>query len=116
MPRERILWRMRVVRASHEHGKLGELTSGLHATVAPGPALAQAHTRELRLLDLLAQLMSQQSTPRVPQSVAPPRPTASQAPLSGLRQQIVAVLREHPKGLAPKAVQTLLQIDKGSCT
>jgi hypothetical protein len=31
----------------------------------------------------------------------------------GLRQQIVAVLRELPEGLSPKAVQTLLQSDKG---
>ncbi len=37
-----------------------------------------------------------------------PRP----AHCGGLRQQIVAVLREHPEGLSPKAVQTLLQSDK----
>lgn len=37
-----------------------------------------------------------------------PRP----ARYGGLRQQIVAVLREHPEGLSPKAVQTLLQSDK----
>jgi hypothetical protein len=37
-----------------------------------------------------------------------PRP----ARCGGLRQQIVAVLREHPKGLSPKAVQTLLQSNK----
>jgi predicted transcriptional regulator of viral defense system len=37
-----------------------------------------------------------------------PRP----AGCGGLRQQIVAVLREHPEGLSPKAVQTLLQRDK----
>jgi hypothetical protein len=37
-----------------------------------------------------------------------PRP----ARCGGLRQQIVAVLREHSEGLSPKAVQTLLQSDK----
>jgi hypothetical protein len=37
-----------------------------------------------------------------------PRP----ARCGGLRQQIVAVLREYPEGLSPKAVQTLLQSDK----
>jgi len=37
-----------------------------------------------------------------------PRP----AHCGGLRQQIVAVLWEHPEGLSPKAVQTLLQSDK----
>ena len=43
---------------------------------------------------------------------AAPSHAAAHAPLSGLRQQIVAVLREHPEGLSPKAVQTLVQVDK----
>ena len=82
--------------------------------------LEQAQERERRLLDLLAQLMSQ---PRpAPEPVGPAAPVASapaapprtpaQPPLSGLRQQIVAVLRQHPEGLSPKAVQTLLQLHK----
>jgi len=80
-------------------------------------ALEQAQARELRLLALLAQLTGQRSTPLGPAPLAasapeaPPR-TAAQPSLSGLRQQIVAVLREHPEGLAPKTVQTLLQVDK----
>jgi len=83
-------------------------------------ALEQAHARELRLLDLLAQCTSQRSSPVVPESPgasvastpAAPSHAAAHAPLSGLRQQIVAVLREHPEGLSPKAVQTLVQVDK----
>jgi hypothetical protein len=82
-------------------------------------ALEQAQERELRLLDLLAQLTGQRSTPLVsaPPGAPPartpaaaPRPAAT-PPLSGLRQQIVAVLQQHPEGLSPKAVQTHLQLD-----
>ena len=45
---------------------------------------------------------------------SPQRPHVAPRPMrcGGLRQQIVAVLREHPEGLSPKAVQTLLQSDK----
>jgi len=83
-------------------------------------ALEQAHTRELRLLDLLAQRTGSQNAPLV--SVppgAPPARTPAAAPhpaapppLSGLRQQIVAVLQPHPEGLSPQAVRTLLQVDQ----
>jgi len=41
------------------------------------------------------------------------RPAASaQPPLRGVRQQIVAVVRQHPEGLSPQAVRTLLHVDK----
>ena len=40
-------------------------------------------------------------------------PAASaRPPLSGVRQQIVAVVRQHPEGLAPQAARTLLHVDK----
>jgi hypothetical protein len=83
-------------------------------------ALEQAQARELRLLDLLAQRTGSQSAPLmpVPPGAPPARTTPAAAPhpaapppLSGLRQQIVAVLQQHPEGLSPKAVQTHLQLD-----
>ena len=79
-------------------------------------ALEQAQARELRLLDLLADLTRQRSAPQAPLAApglpaAGPRPLA-RPPRSGLRQQIVAVLQQHPEGLAPQAVRTLLQVDR----
>ena len=68
-------------------------------------ALEQARERELRLLDLLAHLTGQR---RAPQAPAAP---AAQPPGGGLRPQIVAVLQQHPEGLSPKAVRTLLAVD-----
>ena len=70
-------------------------------------ALEQARERELRLLDLLAHLTGQR---RAPQAPAVPR-AAAQPPGGGLRPQIVAVLQQHPEGLSPKAVRTMLQVD-----
>ncbi len=70
-------------------------------------ALEQAQARELRLLDLLADLTGQR---RAPQTAAAPR-AAAPPPSGGLRPQIVAVLQQHPEGLSPKAVRTLLQVD-----
>lgn len=70
-------------------------------------ALEQARERELRLLDLLAHLTGQRrahQAPAAPRAAAPP-------PSGGLRPQIVAVLQQHPEGLSPKAVRTLLQVD-----
>ena len=84
-------------------------------------ALEQARERELRLLDIVAHVTGQRSA--TPVSAAPEVPLpaglpaaapgpAPQPPLSGLRQQIVAVLREHPEGLSPQAVRRLLQVEK----
>jgi len=77
-------------------------------------ALEQAQARELRLLDLLADLTRQRSAPQAPPApvlpAAGPRPLA-RPPLSGLRQQIVAVVRQHPEGIAPRDVRTLLAVD-----
>ena len=78
-------------------------------------ALEQAQARELRLLDLLADLTRQRSAPPAPLAApvlpaAGPRPPA-RPPLSGLRQQIVAVVRQHPEGIAPRDVRTLLAVD-----
>ena len=83
-------------------------------------ALEQARERELRLLDLLADLTRQHSVPQTPPAPSAPRPAVGPAaaarpparpPLSGLRQQIVAVVRQHPEGIAPRDVQTLLAVD-----
>jgi len=93
-----------------------------HALIASlERALEQAQARELRLLDLLADLTRQHSAPQAPPApgallpaggpAAAARPPA-RPPLSGLRQQIVAVLQQHPEGLAPQAVRTLLQVDR----
>jgi len=77
-------------------------------------ALEQAQARELRLLDLLADLTRQRRAPQAPPApvlpAAGPRPLA-RPPLSGLRQQIVAVVRQHPEGIAPRDVRTLLAVD-----
>ncbi len=78
-------------------------------------AVEQAQARELRLLDLLADLTRQRSAPQAPLAApvlpaAGPRPLAG-PPLSGLRQQIVAVVRQHPEGIAPRDVRTLLAVD-----
>ena len=70
-------------------------------------ALEQARERELRLLDLLAHLTGPR---RASQAPAAPR-AAAEPPRGGLRPQIVAVLQQHPEGLSPKAVRTLLQVD-----
>ena len=70
-------------------------------------ALEQARERELRLHDLLAHLTGQR---RARQAPAAPR-AAAQPPGGGLRPQIVAVLQQHPEGLSPKVVRTLLQVD-----
>ena len=70
-------------------------------------ALEQARERELRLLDLLAHLTGQR---RAPQALAG-TPAAAQPPGGSLRPQIVAVLQQHPEGLSPQAVRTLLQVD-----
>ncbi len=86
-----------------------------HALIASlERALEQAQARELRLLDLLADLTRQRSAPQAPPApvlpAAGPRPLA-RPPLSGLRQQIVAVVRQHPEGIAPRDVRTLLAVD-----
>jgi len=81
-------------------------------------ALEEARERERRLLDLVAHLTGQRSALPVgaPPAAPPPsavRPAASaQPPLRGVRQQIVAVVRQHPEGLAPQAARTLLHMDK----
>jgi len=83
-------------------------------------ALEQARERELRLLDLLADLTRQRSAPQAPPAPGAPRPAVVPAaafrpparpPLSGLRQQIVEVVRQHPEGIAPRDVRTLLAVD-----
>ncbi len=75
---------------------------------------------ELRLLDLLADLTRQRSAPQAPPAPGAPLPAGVPAaaarpparpPLSGLRQQIVAVVRQHPEGIAPRDVRTLLAVD-----
>jgi hypothetical protein len=77
-------------------------------------ALEQAQARELRLLDLLADLTRPRSAPQAPPApvlpAAGPR-TVARPPLSGLRQQIVAVVHQHPEGIAPRDVRTLLAVD-----
>ena len=77
-------------------------------------ALEEARERELRLLDLLAHLTGQRSAPpaAAPTASPPPAAAAARPPLSGLREQIVAVVRQHPEGLAPQAARTLLHMDK----
>ena len=83
-------------------------------------AVEQAQARELRLLDLLADLTRQRSAPQAPPAPGAPLPAVVPAaasrpparpPLSGLRQQIVAVVRQHPEGMAPRDVRTLLAVD-----
>ena len=83
-------------------------------------ALEQAQARELRLLDLLAELTRPRSAPPAPPAPGAPLPAVVPAaaarpparpPLSGLRQQIVAVVRQHPEGIAPRDVRTLLAVD-----
>ena len=93
-----------------------------HALIASlERALEQAQARELRLLDLLADLTRQRRAPQAPPAPGAPLPAVVPAaatrpparpPLSGLRQQIVAVPQQHPEGLAPQAVRTLLQVDR----
>jgi excisionase family DNA binding protein len=104
--------------------------SGTLAPQSPAPdraliaslerALDQAQARELRLLDLLADLTRQRSAPQAPPAPGAPLPAGVPAaasrpparpPLSGLRQQIVAVVRQHPEGIAPRDVRTLLAVD-----
>jgi hypothetical protein len=84
-------------------------------------ALEQAQERERRLLDLLAYLTGQHSAPPVAMAAEAPPPAvppaaasrpAAPPPLSGLHAQIVAVLQQHPEGLSPKVVRTLLQVDQ----
>jgi hypothetical protein len=81
-------------------------------------ALAEAREREQRLLDLVAHLTGQRSAlPAGAPPAAPPpsavRPAAAaRPPLSGVRQQIVAVVRQYPEGLSPQAARTLLHVDK----
>ena len=77
-------------------------------------ALEEARERELRLLDLLAHLTGQRSAPpaAAPTASPPPAAAAARPPLSGLREQIVAVVRQHPEGLSPQATRTLLHVDK----
>ena len=84
-------------------------------------ALEEARERERRLLDLLADLTRQRRAPQSPPTPGAPLPAVVPAaasrpparpPLRGLRQQIVAVLQQHPEGLAPQAVRTLLQVDR----
>jgi len=84
-------------------------------------ALEEARERERRLLDLVAHLTGQRSAPPAalpPASTPPPaapvaeRRAPAGPPLQGLRQQIVAVVRQHPEGLSPQAARTLLQGDK----
>jgi len=83
-------------------------------------ALEQARERELRLLDLLADLTRQRSAPQAPPAPGAPLPAGVPAaavrpparpPLTGLRQQIVEVVRQHPEGMAPRDVRTLLAVD-----
>src|SRR5712691_365371 len=77
-------------------------------------ALEEARERERRLLDLVAHLTGQRSAPpaAAPPASPPPPAAGARPPLSGLRQQIVAVVRQHPEGLAPQAARTLLHMDK----
>jgi len=81
-------------------------------------ALEEARERERRLLDLVAHLTGQRSAlPATAPPASPPLPAvrpaaAARPPLSGVRQQIVAVVRQHPEGLSPQAVRTLLHVDK----
>lgn len=83
-------------------------------------ALEQAQARELRLLDLLADLTRQRRAPQAPPAPGAPLPAGVPAaasrpparpPLRGLRQQIVEVVRQHPEGIAPRDVRTLLAVD-----
>ncbi len=81
-------------------------------------ALEEAREREGRLLDLVAHLTGQRSA--LPAGVPPAAPTPSavrpaasaRPPLSGLRQQIVVVVHQHPEGLSPQATRILLHVDK----
>ena len=81
-------------------------------------AIEEARERERRLLDLVAHLTGQRSAlPATAPPASPPLPAvrpaaAARPPLSGVRQQIVAVVRQHPEGLSPQAVRTLLHVDK----
>jgi excisionase family DNA binding protein len=74
-------------------------------------AVEQAQARELRLLDLLADLTRQRRAPLPAVGPAAAARPPARPPLSGLRQQIVAVVRQHPEGIAPRAVRTLLAVD-----
>jgi hypothetical protein len=86
-------------RAYQDH--IARLTAMLH----------EAHQQNQRLLDM-------------PRSAPPPRPrpgrepavSRTAAPLEGprgeMRQRIVALLQEHPEGLTPAEMRTLLGVDK----
>jgi hypothetical protein len=74
--------------------------------------------REALLLHMLQQMQQRYDrlleAPR-PASVSPsaPRaPSALETPRGDMRRRIVALLREHPQGLTPAEIRTLLRLDK----
>ena len=78
-----------------------------------------AREREATLLQMLQQLQQQnQRLLDMPRSVPVPAPSAPAAPTSAgdprgnMRRRIVALLREHPEGLTPAEMQTLLGVDR----
>ena len=89
-----------------------------------------AHERETQLLHLVAQMHQQNQrlldlprpppppspqAPRSPPAVRPTparRPSASGDPRGAMRRRIGALLQDHPAGLTPTEMQTLLGVDR----
>jgi Helix-turn-helix domain len=99
------------------------LTQRMHARETQ--LLQVAHERETQLLQLLAQLQQQNQRlldmprPPPPTSPSPARePMVSRTvpspgdPRGEMRRRIVALLQEHPEGLTPAEMRTLLGVDR----
>ncbi len=78
-----------------------------------------ARKREALLLQMLQQLQQQNQRlldmPRSIPAPAPPVPRAPSAledPRGDMRRRIVALLQEHPEGLTPAEMRTLLGVDR----
>jgi hypothetical protein len=83
--------------------------------------LDQAHQQNQRLLDMprtpvplqTAQDAPGATQPPAPRKQPPPRaPTPAGDTRGAVRQRILALLREHPEGLTPAEMRTLLGVDR----
>ena len=76
-----------------------------------------AREREATLLQMVQQLQQQNQRlldmPRTAPPVPQPRSAApTEEPRGEMRRRIVALLREHPEGLTPAELRTLLDVDR----